>query len=167
VIRLLRLALCLYAAILVQTVVVPNLAIAGVRPDIPFLIVLVIAFYEGGVGGAIAGFVAGLFVDLNSAGALGVTSLANSVVAFAAGTAAQHLERKSWITRVLVALAATALRDQGEILIQTRGDIGEAARLFWRSSLPGGVYTAFIAPLVMRATEWAVGLEKEAIHPYR
>ncbi len=166
-IRVLRFALCLYAAILVQTVVAPNLAIAGVRPDVAFLVVLVAAFYEGGVGGAIAGFVAGLFVGLNSSGTLGVTSLANSLVGFAAGTMAQHLERKSWITRVLVALAATALRDQIEILLQTRGDLGQAARLLLVSSLPGGLYTAVLAPFVMRFTERAVGFTKEPSNPYR
>ncbi len=166
-IRLLRFGLCLYAAILLQTVIVPNFAIAGVRPDIAFIVVLVAAFYEGGVGGAIAGFLAGLFVGLNSAGTLGVTSLANSVVGFAVGTAVQHLERKSWITRLLVALAATALRDQMEILLQTRGDVGEAARLFLRSSLPGGLYTAVLAPTVMRLTERAVGFVKESSHSYR
>jgi rod shape-determining protein MreD len=165
-VRILRLAACLYFAILLQTVLAPKIAIFGVRPDLPFIVVLLVALSEGSVGGAFAGFLAGLFVGLNSAGALGVSSLANTVVGFAVGAMADRLERRGWITRALVALIATTLRDQIEILLQTRELAGSFA-MFWRSSLPGGVYTAILAPMVMRATEKVAGREKESTYSYR
>lgn len=164
VVRIVRLVVCLYLALLLQTVVVPKLAIFGVRPDIPFLVVLLIAFYEGGIGGAIAGFLVGLFVGLNSAGTLGVSSLANTVLGYSAGVMAERLERKSWVTRFLVALIATILRDQIEILLQVRGDLPSATRHLLRSSLPGGLYTAAIAPFVMGVSERVIGLQKESTH---
>jgi len=165
-VRILRLAACLYFAILLQTVLVPKIAIFGVRPDLPFMVVLLVALFQGSVGGAFAGFLAGLFVGLNSAGALGVSSLSNTVVAFAVGAMADRLERRGWITRALVALIATVLRDQIEILLQTRDVAGSFAMLF-RSSIPGGVYTALLAPLVMRGAEKVVGWDKESSYSYR
>ncbi len=166
-VRVLRLAACLYVAILLQTVLVPKLAIFGVRPDLPFLVVLLVAFFEGGIGGAIAGFLVGLFVGLNSAGTLGVTSLANSLVAYGAGTAAERLERRSRITRFLVALVATTLRDQIEILLRSAGDAGGAFALLLRSSIPGALYTAALAPLVMNFAERVVGWPKESTYSAR
>ena len=165
-VRILRLAACLYFAILLQTVLAPKIAIFGVRPDFLFLVVLLAALFEGAVAGAFVGFLAGLFVGLNSAGALGVSSLANTVVAFAVGAMADRLERHGWVTRALVALIATALRDQIEILLQT-GDVVGSFAMFFRSSLPGGLYTAILAPLVMRAAEKVVGWEKESTYSYR
>jgi rod shape-determining protein MreD len=164
--RVFRLAFCLYLAIVLQTVLAPKIAIFGVRPDFPFLVVLLVALFEGAVGGAVVGFLAGLFVGLNSAGALGVSSLANTMVAFGVGAMADRLERRGWITRALVALVATALRDQIEILLQTR-DVGGSFAMFFRSSLPGGLYTAILAPPVMRAVEKITGWDKESSYSYR
>lgn len=166
-VRLLRIAACVYAAILLQTILVPKLAIFGVRPDLPFLVVLLVAFAEGGVAGAIVGFVTGLFVGLNSAGTLGVSSLANSLVAYAAGTAAQRLERRGWVTRFFVAFLAVMVRDQIEIVLHTRGDVGAALRLFLRSTLPGGIITAIFAPGVMHVAERVIGWPKESNYPSR
>jgi rod shape-determining protein MreD len=165
-VRILRLAACLYAAILLQTVLAPKIAIFGVRPDFPFLLVLMVALFEGSVGGAVAGFLAGLFVGLNSANALGVTSLANTVVAFAVGAISERLDRRGWITRVLVAFAATTLRDQIEILLQTR-DLEDSFALLFRSSLPGGLYTAALAPPVMHVCEKIAGWQKESTYSFR
>jgi rod shape-determining protein MreD len=164
--RIFRLAFCLYLAIVLQTVLAPKIAIFGVRPDFPFLVVLLVALFEGAVGGAFVGFLAGLFVGLNSAGALGVSSLANTVVAFGVGAMADRLERRGWITRALVALVATVLRDQIEILLQTR-DVAGSFAMFFRSSLPGGLYTAILAPPVMRAAEKIAGWDKESSYSYR
>jgi rod shape-determining protein MreD len=165
-VRILRLAACLYFAILLQTVLAPKIAIFGVRPDLPFIVVLLVALFEGSVGGAIAGFLAGLFVGLNSAGALGVSSLANTVVGFTVGAMAERLERHGWITRALVALIATTFRDQLEILLQTR-DVAGSFAILLRSSLPGGLYTAILAPPVMRAAEKIAGWDKESSYSYR
>jgi rod shape-determining protein MreD len=161
-IRLLRIAVVLYLAVLLQGVVAPRLEILGVRPDFPFLVVLVLAFREGAAGGALAGFVSGLFVDLNSAQALGVTSLSSSVVAFAVGSIADRLVRSSVPTRMVVALIATTLRDQVVfLLLMPEGFLGTLG-LFFRAALPGGIYTALVAGPVMAAAERAMGRTREA-----
>jgi len=165
--RVLRLLLALYLAIVVQTVVAPAIAVFGVRPDFPFLIVLLVAFHEGAAGGALAGFVAGLFVDLNSTQVLGVSSLTNSVLAFGVGSIADRLVRGSMPARILVALVATVVRDELLFLFSSPGGIGVSFRFFFSGALPGGVYTALLAPLVMASAERLIGWEREAARGLR
>jgi rod shape-determining protein MreD len=161
VITILRLALALYGLIILQTLLTPGIAVAGVRPDLPFLLVLLVALHEGAAGGAICGFIAGLFLDLNSASGLGVNSLANSVVAFGVGAIADRLLRGSIWTRLITAFVATALRDGIVILFLMPEGLGGVFRLFVRSGLPGALYTALLAPVVMAVTAWVVGWSRE------
>jgi rod shape-determining protein MreD len=148
--------------VLLQTLLSPAIAVGGVRPDLPFLLVLLVAFHEGAAGGAICGFIAGLFVDLNSASGLGVNSLANSLVAFGIGAIADRLIRGSVWTRLITAFVATALRDGIVILLSKPGGLGEVLRLFAGSALPGALYTALLAPLIMAIAAWIAGWSKEA-----
>jgi rod shape-determining protein MreD len=160
-IRAVRILVVLYFAVLLQSVLAPSLEVFGVRPDFPFLIVLLIAFREGGAGGALAGFVSGLFVDLNSAQALGVTSLASAVVAFVVGSVADRLVGGSFVTRIIVALVATAIRDELVLLVLLPEGLLGSFGLFFRAALPGGAYTALLAAPVMALAERAVGWPRE------
>jgi rod shape-determining protein MreD len=167
VITILRLAFALYGLVILQTLLTPAIAIAGVRPDLPFLLVLLVAFHEGAAGGAICGFIAGLFIDLNSASGLGVNCLANSLVAFGVGAIADRLLRGSIWTRVITAFVATAVRDGIVILFLLPEGFGGVFGLFARSGLPGALYTAVLAPVVMAITAWIVGWSREARHGAR
>jgi rod shape-determining protein MreD len=158
VLRLLRIAVTMWALVILQTTVVPPLRIAGVGPDLPLLLVLLIALQEGGAGGALAGFLAGLFVDLSAPQTLGLTSLVNSLVAFAVGTLSDHLVRSSASTRLVVALVAVLARDLGLALATEPGDLGH---LMIRSVIPGALYTAAVAVPVIAALEKAVGTQEE------
>jgi rod shape-determining protein MreD len=158
VLRLLRIAVTMWILVVLQTTLVPPLRIAGVGPDLPLLLVLLIALQEGAAGGALAGFLAGLFVDLNAPQTLGLTSLVNSLVAFAVGMLGEHLVRNSALTRLAVALVAVLVRDLGLVLATEPGDLGH---LLFRSVIPGAVYTAAIAVPVIAGLEKAVGSQEE------
>jgi rod shape-determining protein MreD len=160
VIRTLRFLAALYVLIVLQTTLVPSIAILGVRPDLAFVLVLLVALREGAAGGALAGFVAGLFVDMNSAQALGTASLASALVAFGVGLMAGRLVRASIVTRLVVAFVGTVLRDELVALVLHPGGFVESSRAFVSSVLPGGLYTALLAPAVMALCEWIVGWER-------
>lgn len=166
-VRVLRLTFVLYVAVVAQTVLSPTIEIFGVRPDFPFLIVLLVAFHEGAAGGALAGFVAGLFVDLSSTHVLGVSSLANSVIGFGVGSIAHRLVRGSLLARALVALVATVLRDQILFVLGAPGGFAAGFRFFFYGALPGGTYTALLAAPVMAASERLVGWGRETLRGYR
>jgi len=159
--RVVRMLILLYAAVLLQTTLAPAIEILGVRPDFPFLLVLLVALHEGAAGGAVAGFVAGLFVDLGSAQTLGVSSLANSVVAFVVGSLSERLVRDSAVTRTLVAFAAVAVRDQAVAALAIAEGFLDGLKLIGTFSLPGGVYSAVFAAAVMAGAERFIGWQKE------
>ncbi len=165
--RIVRILVTLYAAIVLQTTIVPLVAIYGVRPDLPMLVVLLVALREGAAGGALAGFVAGLFVDLSSAQMLGVTSLANSLTAFGVGWVADRLVRSSSPTRMLVAFAAVAVRDQFLVALGLADGFWDGLRLLFTFSIPGGLYTAILAVPGMMLAEKAVGWGKETLRGFR
>jgi rod shape-determining protein MreD len=159
--------LALYVAVVLQTVLAPSMQILGIRPDFPFLIVLLVAFHEGAAGGALAGFVCGLFVDLSSTSVLGVSSLASSLIAFGVGTIAHRLVRGSLLARAVVAFAATTLLDQVLFTFGPSAGSGSAIRYFFLGAIPGGLYTAALAVPVMAAAERLVGWGRETVRGYR
>lgn len=167
VFRLLRLLAVFYVLIVAQTTLVGAVSVAGARPDLLMIAVLLIALHEGAAGGAMAGFVAGLFVDLNSVQTLGVTSLANAFVGFAAGSVADRLVRTSWVTRVVLVFAAAVVRDQVVAMLAMGGDFGGSLRFFFRSIVVGGLYTALLAPILMAVLERAIGWEREKSRGFR
>ena len=159
--RIVRLLAVVWGAVLLQTVLAPRLEILGVRPDFPFLVVLLVAFREGSAGGALAGFVAGLFVDLESVQALGVTSLANALLGFAVGSVADRLVRTSVVTRLIVALVATTLRDEIVLLLVLSDGFLNSLGQFFRAAIPAGIYTGLIAAPVMSLAERLIGWPPE------
>lgn len=154
--RALRILAALWIAIVLQTVLAPAIAVLGVRPDFPLLVVLLVALREGPAGGALAGFVAGLFVDLSSTRMLGITSAGNSVVAFAVGTVSDRIVGDSRVARAIVVLFAVALRDV--VLALLLAPVGGGfARPLLLAAVPGGLYTALLSPLLLALGERMVG----------
>ncbi len=166
-IRVARLFAALWFLVVLQTTLVPTISIGTARPDLPFLLVLLVALHEGAAGGALAGFFAGLFVDLESARTLGFSSLAGAVVAFATGILSVHLVRSSVATRMIVTFIATVVKIQLVVVIQSPVDLASGFRYFFQSALPGGFYTALLAPIVMGLIQWAVGWSGESGRGHR
>ncbi len=154
--RALRILVALWIAIVLQTVLAPAVAVLGVRPDFPLLVVLLVALREGPAGGALAGFAAGLFVDLNSTRMLGITSAGNAVVAFAVGSISDRIVGDSRLAQAVVVLFAVALRDVLlAVLMAPVG--GDFARPLLLAAVPGGLYTAALSPAVLWLGERIVG----------
>jgi rod shape-determining protein MreD len=160
--RALRIILALWLAIILESVFAPAIRILGARPDFPLLVVVVVALREGPAGGALAGFVSGLFVDLNSAQPLGATSLMNGLIGFGVGSLGDRIVRDSTLARCIVALLATALRDAALGVFSGVGGFGSAWRHFFLAALPDGIYTALLAVPVMFAAERVVGWGRES-----
>ena len=98
---------------------------------------------------------------MNSSTALGITSLANSLLAFGIGSVADRLVRSSIGTRFFVALIAVAIRDQIVFVLLPTFGVAESFRMFFVSALPGGLYTALLAPLVMGMSERVIRWEPD------
>ncbi|TFH00950.1 MAG: rod shape-determining protein MreD [Calditrichales bacterium] len=76
-------------AIIVQAFFVPLIEIGVWRPDVIVLLVIYISYRYGVLPGVFSGFMLGVFQDALSPLPLGVSSLANSIIAFMAGQISQ------------------------------------------------------------------------------
>jgi rod shape-determining protein MreD len=94
---------------LVQCTVVPVVGVAGVVPDVPIVLAVLLGLRYGAEAGSVAGFALGLAQDVVGGGPLGLHALSKGLVGFAAG----ELPRWLLVTRPLVptglAVLATVL----------------------------------------------------------
>ena len=107
--RAFRAGLVLLTAIVLQAAVVSRLDIFGAHADLLVLVPIAVALVDGPERGAMAGFVAGLAVDLLSTTPFGLTALAYSVVGFVVGTFQHGMLRNSVVLPVVSAMLGAAL----------------------------------------------------------
>src|SRR5687768_381786 len=100
----------LLTALLLQTVGLASVTIAGWRPDIVLLTVVAFALADGPETGARYGFIAGLFADLLSAstGLVGLTALVFLLVGDIVGRLRVYVHGMAWVGEAALAAAATA-----------------------------------------------------------
>ncbi len=142
----------LAAALVLQVMLAPHIAIGNVIPNVLLLVVITLSFVEGPSAGAVAGFVAGLLLDFLSTGPVGAWALVLSITGYTAGMLQENLFAEGWLAPVTVAIIAALLADFAYLLVVTILGVGPA---FWASLvqavLPRAVYNAV---LVMLAYPW-------------
>ncbi|PYM19531.1 MAG: rod shape-determining protein MreD [Candidatus Rokuibacteriota bacterium] len=79
------LALTVFGGGIVQATLAPALRIGDVAPDIPLIVVVLLALRRGSETGCLAGFAAGLLQDIATGGLIGVQALTKAVVGFGVG----------------------------------------------------------------------------------
>jgi len=90
---------------LLQSTVVPAFGVAGVVPELPVVLVVLLALARGPEVGCLLGFALGLGQDALVAGPLGLHALSKSVVGFVAG----ELPRWCLVSNPVVPVGATIL----------------------------------------------------------
>src|SRR5256884_1724069 len=79
------LVLTVFGGGLAQATLAPALRIGDVAPDIPLIVVILLALRRGPEFGAIAGFAAGLLQDVAGGGLVGAQALTKAVLGFTLG----------------------------------------------------------------------------------
>ncbi len=111
-------ALLLFVAVLAQVSILGGYTPLGGTADLLLVVVLSIALLRGSVFGAVAGFGAGLLLDVANLGTLGFTSLLLTIAGFWIGRYGETTARDRFhapylsvlVVTVLYALSALALR---------------------------------------------------------
>ena len=127
------------AGLIIQAFFIPLLEIGVWRPDVIILIVIFIGFRYGVIPGILTGFTLGLFQDSLSPLPMGVSSLANSIIGFAAG---QIQQLKFAYNAKILALVILILI-QGLIFyffVQIQSDLGYGYLILTRV-FPNTIYT--------------------------
>jgi rod shape-determining protein MreD len=105
--RLLVLAALLVAAVLVQSTVLAEVRLAGVRPDLLVLAVVSVAVATDAATGAAFGFAAGLVADLLFDLPVGVSALVYTAAGFAVGAVRVYLTSHRPLVHMVLAGAAS------------------------------------------------------------
>jgi rod shape-determining protein MreD len=105
--RVLVLAAVVVVAVLLQSTVLAELRLAGVRPDLLVLTVVAVAMASGPTSGAVFGFSAGLVGDLLFDLPVGVSALVYTAVGFAVGTARVYVTSHRPVVHLALAGAAS------------------------------------------------------------
>ncbi len=134
---------------ILQTSLVPHLALWGVFPDLPLLVVVAWSLLRGPREGIIWGFIAGLAVDMLSGAPLGAATLALMLTGILAGLGATTTVRALLALPLLAAFAGTIVYDLVFLLMirisgQTVAWLGTLVRII----LPSAVLNTALMLLV-------------------
>jgi rod shape-determining protein MreD len=133
-------------SLLLQAFFVPIIEIGVWRPDVVLLAVLYIGYRYGVIAGILSGFILGIFQDSMSPLPLGMTSLTNSVIGFAAGQIRQF--KLAYNARILASVILILI--QGCIFYffyQFRAEVNYGYLLLTRV-FPNTIYTFLIGLLI-------------------
>jgi len=136
-------------ALLLQSTLFWNLKLLGVRPELMFLITIVIAILEGPNQGAITGFAAGLAQDFMLNQPKGITALTLTLVGYAAGLARQYVVSPSpLLPTILVGVGTAAGISFNQVVAFLLGQLEETFSYAIRVTLLTALYNAILTPIV-------------------
>jgi len=150
--KIIKWILLFSVVLIVQMSIVPKIAIFGIYPDLPMILLVLLAVENGRTAGIWGGFFLGLIIDVYSVGLLGVNALAKTIVGGTTGL----LERKNIVIEpifFLILLALVCVINDIIIYIPNIYEAGEQfaelPKYLLLYSLPRAVYTTFVAAAVL------------------
>jgi rod shape-determining protein MreD len=146
---------------LAHATLAPALRIADVSPDIPLIVVVLLALRRGPEFGCAAGFVAGLLQDVAAGGLIGVQALTKALVGFGIGAAGGRLRVTQPLVQipglVLLTLAEGVARFTLLQLFRFPAPFGEVMTFV---VLPQALYNGFIGAALVFALAWTESLKE-------
>lgn len=145
-------------AVIVEVTLLSRLGLPGATPDLVVVTVVALAFAMGPSQGALAGFAAGVLIDLAPPGdtLLGVNAIVYLVVGWVTGTAIAPRDRTVPLMVGIVALAAGGATLATAALDTLLG----SSRVSWEGMpamvLTTALYAALLAPPVVLGIGWLV-----------
>ena len=156
--RVLSVVAILITAVLLQSTVFSQLRLLGVRPELLFLVTIVLALLEGPNEGAVVGFAAGLAQDMFLDQPKGITALTLTLVGYGVGMARQYIVSPSPLLPTIVVAVGTALGMAFyEVVSFLLGSFNlpatEAVRIALLTAAYNAVLTPILYPLLRRIVE--------------
>jgi rod shape-determining protein MreD len=154
--RTIILLLVITTALLLQTTVFPELTLLGIKPELLYLVTVVVAALRGPAEGAVVGFVSGLAQDFLLNSPKGITALTLTMLGYAVGLARQYITSPSpLLPAILVALGTAggiAFHQAVAFLLgEEGGPFLYLAKVVGLTALYGFVLTPIFFPVLRRA----------------
>lgn len=157
--RALRIAVLLIVAVVLQSALFTGLTIAGVAPQLVFVVAVLLAHLRGEEVGMVAAFTGGLLVDLlMPTGLLGLSAAVYTSICYVVGRSSRHvLPRSLTAPVVVVALASLAAESMYALASVLLGaiwiDLGSTVRIVVLVT----VYNTLLGPLVLPVVSRTAG----------
>jgi rod shape-determining protein MreD len=156
--RVIAIIAIIVTAVLLQSTVFSQLQLLGVRPELLYLVTILIALNEGPSEGAIVGFTCGLAQDMFLDQPMGITALTLTLLGYAVGMARQYIVSPSPLVPTIVVAVATALGvGFYEIVTYLLGQFDAgftyAVKVALLTAAYNAVLTPILSPLLRRIVE--------------
>jgi rod shape-determining protein MreD len=156
--RILSVTAIVITAVLLQSTVFSELRLLGVRPELLFLVTIVLALLEGPNEGAVVGFAAGLAQDMFLDQPKGITALTLTLLGYGVGMARQYIVSPSPLLPTFVVAIGTAIGMAFyEVVSFLLGSFDlpatEAVRIALLTAAYNAVLTPILYPLLRRIVE--------------
>jgi len=138
----------LLLAWLLQSSFLELIAVAGVKPDLVMLIIVLYGFLLGPKEGAFLGYTGGLMEDLIFGQYIGLSALSNMVAGFLAGVAGEKLYRENILVASVVTFFVTLAGLLVNYLLLYFLDLHVSPSALVRVVLPAALYTSILAPFI-------------------
>jgi rod shape-determining protein MreD len=147
--RVLVTIVVIVTGLLLQSTLFWDLKLLGVRPELMYLVTIVIAILEGPNEGAVTGFAAGLAQDFLLNQPKGITALTLTLVGYAAGLARQYIVSPSpLLPMILVGVGTAAGIAFYQVVAFLLGQLEETFSYAIRVTLLTALYNAILTPIV-------------------
>jgi len=157
--RVLWFTAIIVTAVLLQSTVFAQMRLLGVRPELMYLVTILIAIMEGPQEGAIVGFAGGMVQDFMLNTPKGITALTLTLLGYTMGMARQYIVSPSpLLPTMLVAVGTFAGTAFYQIVRALLGQLPDQSLAFGvkvslLSALYGAILTPIVYPLLRRLTE--------------
>ena len=136
-------------ALVLQSTLFAQVKLGGVKPDLVYLVTIVLAFLEGPSSGALAGFAGGMAEDFLLNQPKGITALTLTLVGYTVGVMRQYIVSPSPLLPVAlvgVTTFAGVLFNQLVSFLLGQSDVGVTYVV--RVAVLAGLYNAVLTPLL-------------------
>jgi len=156
--RAVTLALIILTAVLLQSTLFGEIRLVGARPELLYLVTILIAMREGPSEGAIAGFASGLVVDFLLNQPKGITALTLTILGYVVGQLRQYIVSTSpWLPSILVVIGTFCgvvfFGILSFLLGQLDVSVAYLLKMAFLSAIYNGLLTPIVYPILRRVTD--------------
>ena len=140
--------IAIIVCLILQTTLIPSIAIFGVQPDLLIIVLAFMCLKHGVMPGIYVGFFLGLGLDLYSPALLGQNALAKTIIGFFLGLFNEKVMRTDPIVKIIILLVSFFIHDilffGVELLKNDNSLLPIIPGLFTRT-LPRAIYSTVLA----------------------
>jgi rod shape-determining protein MreD len=156
--RVLALAAVIVTSLLLQSTIFSQVKLLGVRPELLYLVTIVMAVLEGPSEGAVVGFAGGMAQDFLLDQPKGITALTLTLLGYTMGLARQYIVSPSpLLPTILVAVGTFGGMVFYEVVAfllgQLEVEVVSGLRVALLTALYGAILTPLVFPVLRRIFE--------------